>query len=85
MTDQEFWNIADEYEELKEDEECIYGSYVPRKNWKALAIDVCETNNRDYNESLADLTLFRYGKTLSEKIPEVCLREVEKLCKKEIR
>jgi len=83
MTDREFWNIADEYEELKEDANYIYGPYVPRKNWKSLATDVCETNKRDYNESLADLTLFRYGKTLSEKIPEVCLRVVEKLCRKE--
>lgn len=83
MTNKEFWGIADEYEELKEDEEYIYGSYVPRKNWKALATDVCEANNRDYDESLADLTLFRYGKTLSDKIPEVCLKVVEKLCRKE--
>jgi hypothetical protein len=48
-----------------------------------LAIDICETNNRDYDESLADLSSFRYGKKLSEEIPTVCLKVVEKLCKKE--
>lgn len=79
MTDQELWSIADEYEELNEDDQ----SYVPRGQWRALAIDICETNNRDYDESLADLSLFRYGKKLSEEIPEACLREVKKLCKKE--
>lgn len=79
MTDQEFWNIADEYEESNEDGQ----SYVPRDQWKALATDICETNNRDYDESLADLSLFRYGKKLSEDIPEVCLKVVERLCRKE--
>ena len=79
MTDQEFWNIADEYEESNEDGQ----SYVPRDQWKTLAIDICETNNKDYDESLADLTLFRYGKKLSEEIPAVCLRVVERLCRKE--
>jgi len=79
MTDQEFWNIADEYEESNKDGQ----SYVPRDQWKTLAIDICETNNRDYDESLADLSLFRYGKKLSEDIPEVCLKVVEKLCRKE--
>ena len=80
MTDQEFWDIADEYEKLNEDDQ----SYVPRDQWKALAIDICETNNRDYDESLADLTLFRYGKKLSEDIPAVCLKVVERLCRKEV-
>lgn len=85
MTDKEFWCIADAYEELKEDKDCIYGSYVPRQSWKALATDICETNNRDYNESLADLTLFRYGRKLSEEIPQVCLKVVERLCRKEVK
>jgi hypothetical protein len=79
MTDQEFWSIADEYEECDEDGQ----SYVPRDQWRALAIDICETNNRDYDESLADLSSFSYGKKLSEEIPAVCLKVVEKLCKKE--
>jgi len=81
MRDEEFWSIADEYEEFNKDDQ----SYVPRKNWKALATDVCLTNDGDYDESLADLTLFRYGKTLIEEIPEVCLKTVEKLCKKEVK
>lgn len=79
MEDKEFWNIADEYEELNEDDQ----PYIPRNQWRALAIDICETNNRDYDESLADLSLFSYGKKLSDDIPAVCLRVVEKLCKKE--
>ncbi len=81
MTDREYWIIADEYEEINKDE----NSYVPRQNWKALATDICETNSRDYNESLADLTLFRYGRKLSEEIPQVCLKTVERLCRKEVK
>lgn len=79
MTEREFWNIADEYEELNEDDQ----PYIPRGRWKELAIDIVETNNKDYDESLADLALFNYGKKLSDDIPVVCLRVVEKLCKKE--
>lgn len=79
MIDKEFWNIADEYEELNED----YQPYVPRGKWKELAIDIVETNDKDYDESLADLASFSYGKKLSDDIPAVCLRVVEKLCKKE--
>ena len=81
MTDREYWIIADEYEEINKDE----NSYVPRQNWRALAIDICETNNRDYNQSLADLKLFRYGRKLSEEIPQVCLKTVEKLCRKKVK
>jgi len=74
------WSVADKYEV-----DCVDGSYVPRKNWKVLATDVCEANKRKYNKSLADLKLFKYGKDLSKDIPEVCLKVVEKLCRKEVK
>lgn len=79
MTDKEYWSIADEYEEINKDE----NSYVPRGNWEALAADVCEANNNSYDESLADLALFRYGRKLSEQIPQVCLNVLAKLCKED--
>ncbi len=79
MTDKEYWSIADKYEELNKDNQ----SYVPKRNWKALATDICKTNYGDYSESLADLGLFRYEKRLSEVIPEVCLDVLKKLCKEE--
>lgn len=74
------WSVADKYEV-----DCVDGSYVPRKNWKALATDVCEENKRNYNKSFTDLKLFKYGKDLSKDIPEVCLKVVERLCRKKTK
>ena len=56
MTDKQFWDIADAYE--AEDKEGQ--PYVPAKDIKKLVQSIFETNNHDYDESLADLSLFQF-------------------------
>ena len=56
MTDEQFWDIADTYE--AEDREGQ--PYVPAKDIKKLVRSIYEANNYDYDESLADLSLFEF-------------------------
>lgn len=56
MTDKQFWDIADMYESQDKDGQ----SYVSAKDIKKLVRVVFETNNHDYDESLADLSLFQF-------------------------
>lgn len=56
MDDKKFWDIADMYEEADKEGQ----SYVPAKDIKKLVRDVFEANNHDYDESLADISLFQF-------------------------
>ena len=56
MTDKQFWDIADMYESQDKDGQ----SYVAAKDIKKLVRSIYETNNYDYDESLADLSLFQF-------------------------
>ena len=56
MTDKQFWDIADMYESQDKDGQ----SYVAAKDIKNLVRAIFETNNHDYDESLADLSLFQF-------------------------
>ena len=78
MSDEAFWNIADNYEEINEDDQ----SYVPKSQAAELVKDIAAANNYDYDETIADLNLFRWGKELDYEVPSVAMELAEKLCKK---
>ena len=56
MTDERFWSIADEFEDVDANDQ----SYVPKKNIKPLVEAIIEANNGDIDETRADLTLFNF-------------------------
>lgn len=76
MTDKQFWDIADTYEEF--DEETMQ-SFIPEENYKALVEDIVSANNKNYDECIADLGLFNFGD--DEGIPEYCVTLCKELCK----
>lgn len=78
MTDDAFWSIADDYEQLNKDDQ----SYVPKNQAAALARDIAAANDYDYDETVADLNLFRWGKNLDDEVPSAAMKLAEKLCKK---
>lgn len=56
MSDERFWEIADEFEERDKDDQ----AYVPIKNVKDLTESILKANKGDIDETKADLTLFYF-------------------------
>lgn len=75
MTNEEYWKIADEHEEMGKDGEM----YVPRKNCKSLVESIVKANKKDYYETVADLDLFYFG---SEKKIKYCVDLAQRLCRR---
>ena len=73
MTDDQFWKIADEVEEIDAQGQ----PYVPAKNAMLLADLITSANNFDLDESLADLTLFDFKRNtilnrVAELLKQIC-------------
>lgn len=56
MKDNLFWQLADKYEKIDENEQ----PFVPSESATDLAEEILNTNKWDYDESLADFNLFRF-------------------------
>ena len=76
MTDEQFWDLADTYETCDEDDQ----PYVPINEAESLAREILKMNNWDYDESLADLNLFRFSNENNEDLDEEALKIFKKIC-----
>ena len=56
MKDNLFWQLADKYEKIDENDQ----PFVPSESVTDLAEEILNTNKWDYDESLADFNLFRF-------------------------
>ena len=79
MKDESYWKLADCYEQLNKNGK----PYIPKNQFIPLTVDTIAENDKDYDETIADLGLFNYGPELSNKIPDVCIDWAKHLCKKE--
>lgn len=71
-----FWDLVNTYEETSNYDENI--SYVPKKFYNDLLKDIVDENNKDEEECVADLEMFKFKCRYT---PKYLINKIRKMCK----